>query len=134
MIQAKQGFSLIELMIVIMIIGVLAAAALGGLSYLRQARVKATETKLRMLDTLLDQYNNTIGEFPTELKELIEGPSKPQLQRRWQEPLASDADLEDSWKQPFIYTLNPKGSRPPYELYSIGSKGESKILSPRSIE
>lgn len=121
-------------MIVVMIIGVLAAAAFGGLRYLQQVKLSTTRQKLAAIDTMLEQYSNTVGEFPTELQELIDGPSKPQLQRRWGEAIASETELEDSWKQPFVYSLNPKGTRPPYELYSIGSKGDAQIYSPRSQE
>ncbi len=130
----KSGFSLIEIMIVIMIIGVLAAGTFGGLRWLQRAKLTTTETKLAALDTMIEQYSTTIGEYPLDLQEIVEGPSKPQLQKRWQEPIASEEDLMDSWRQPFVYTLNPKGTRPPYELYSIGSKGDAQILSPRSKE
>lgn len=130
----KQGFSLIEIMIVIMIIGVLAAATFGGLRWLQRAKLTTTETKLAALDTMIEQYSTTVGEYPVDLQELVEGPSKQQLTKRWQEPIASQEDLSDSWKQPFVYTLNPKGTRPAYELYSIGSKGDARILSPRSKE
>lgn len=130
----KQGFSLIEIMIVIMIIGVLAAATFGGLRWLQRAKLTTTESKLAAMDTMLEQYNTTIGEYPGDLSELVDGPSKPQLQKRWQEAIASQDDLLDAWKQPVVYSLSPKGTRPPYELYSIGSKGDAKILSPRSKE
>ena len=93
-----------------------------------------TLSKLAAGDALLEQYNTRMGEYPTELNELIEGPQKDQLRRKWAEAIADQIDLVDGWNQPFVYILNPKGTRPPYDLYSIGSKGESRILSPRSQE
>jgi general secretion pathway protein G len=132
--RTARGFSIIEIVIVITIIGILAAATFGGLRWLQKAKLTTTETKLAALDTMIEQYNTTIGEYPTELRELAEGPSKQNLQKRWQEPIAAEDDLSDGWKQPFIYSLSPKGTRPPYELYSIGSTGNAKIFSPRSKE
>lgn len=132
--HAVRGFNLIEIIIVITIIGVLTAATLGGMRWLQRAKLTTTETKLASLDQMIEQYNTTIGEYPTDLRELIEGPSKQNLQKRWQEPIAAEDDLNDGWKQPFMYTLNPKGTRPPYELYSIGSSKTAHILSPRSRE
>ncbi len=128
----KKGFTIIEIMIVIMIIGVLAGMAFQGFRYLQGVKLKQTQTKLAALDTMLETYNTDIREYPSDLQELIDGPSKPQLQRRWARSLASQEDLEDAWSQPYVYTLNPRGSRPPYDLYSIGPKGEDTIYSPVS--
>lgn len=130
----KKGFSLIEIMIVIMIIGVLLAGVFGGLRWLQRAKLSTTTTKLAALDTMLEQYNTQLSEYPADLRELVEGPQKPGLQKKWGEPIAAESDLSDAWNQPFVYTLNPKGTRPPYDLYSIGSKGDAQIRSPRSQE
>lgn len=130
----KKGFSLIEIMIVIMIIGVLAAATFGGFRWLQKARLSTTESKLAALDTMIEQYNTQVGEYPGDLRELMEGPSNQSLKKRWAESIANESDLSDSWSQPFVYTRKQKGSRPPYELYSIGSKGDAQIFSPRSKE
>ncbi len=132
--SARPGFSLIEIMIVILIIGVLMAGAFGGMRFLQRAKESTTRTKMAQLESSLEQYNITIGEYPSELQELIDGPSKPQLQRRWGEPLAEEDELRDSWNFDFVYSVNPKGSRPPYELYSVGSKGDAQIFSRRSQE
>ncbi len=130
----KKGFTIIEIMIVIMIIGVLAGMAFQGFKYLQGVKRVQTNSKLSALDTMIMQYNTDVREYPSDLQELIDGPSKPQLQRRWGSSLADQSDLEDAWSQQFVYTLNPRGSRPPYDLYSIGPKGEDMIYSPISQE
>lgn len=130
----KEGFSLIEIMIVILIIGVLAAGAFVGFRLLKQARESATNTTLANLDAAIEMYNTRLGEYPTDLHELVEGPQKPNLQRKWGEPLADEKSLKDAWGHDIVYQLNPKGAIPPYELYSIGSTGTAKIYSPVSRE
>lgn len=130
----KKGFSLIEIMIVILIIAVLAAGAFGGFRLLQRAKLSTTETKLAAVDTMLETYHNQIGEYPNDLNELVNGPSNPALQKRWGEPLATPEELEDGWKQPLNYERKAKGARPPYDLYSGGSKGTAHIYSPRSKE
>ena len=130
----QKGFSLIELMIVIMIIAALAAGVLGGLRWLQRAKETTTKNKLAALDTMIENYNTSIGEYPTDLRELVEGPQKQGLQKKWGLPIADEPDLTDAWNQTFVYTLNPKGTRPPYDLYSIGPKGDVQIRSPRSQE
>lgn len=129
----QKGYSLIEIMIVIMIIGVLAAGVIGGFRYLQRAKIATTNSKLAALDTLLESYNTQLGEYPDSLEEVVSGPTKPNLQKRWGAGVGAEAsDLQDSWKQTFVYQLNPPGSRPPYVLYSMGPKGDAQIHSPRS--
>ncbi len=130
----QKGFSLIEIMIVIMIIGVLVAGTFGGLRWLQKAKETTTRNKLAALDTMIETYNTQLGQYPTALTELVEGPQQQGLQKRWGEPIAAASDITDAWNQDFVYSLNPKGARPPYELYSTGSKGDVKIYSPRSQE
>ncbi len=132
--MVRKGFSLVEIVIVITIIGVLAAGAIGGLKYLERVKLSNTNTRLAALDSAIEAYDSTVGEYPSDLRELIDGPSKPALQRKWQQPLVSEDELKDAWKHDFVYVLSPKGSRPPYELYSIGSKGTSHINSPRTAQ
>jgi len=130
----RSGFTIIEIMIVVMIIGVLAAGAFGGMRYLQRVKEQTTKTKLAGVDTMLEQYNTSVGEYPTDLQELVDGPSKPQLKKRWGEAISTEEELRDAWQNELVYEVQPKGSRPPYLLYSIGSKGDSQIFSPRSQE
>ncbi|MBA3752209.1 type II secretion system protein GspG [Candidatus Dependentiae bacterium] len=130
----KPGFSLIEITIVIMIIGVLAAGAFGGLRMLQRVKASTTNSKLAALDSAIEQYNTMVGEYPTELRELSEGPQKPQLRKKWGEPVATEDELKDAWGKEFVYTLGAKGARPPYSLESTGSTGDAHILSPKSQE
>lgn len=123
----KKGFSLIEIMFVIMIIGILAAAAFGGFKYVQQAKLSQTNSKLLNLDTALERYLGQIGEFPEDLQELIDGPHKPT--RKWQSAFVEAADLKDSWGNPFAYQRTSNNS---YELESKGAKGTEHIFSPRS--
>lgn len=132
--STKQGFTIIEIMIVVMIIGVLAAGAFGGMRYLQRVKEQTTKTKLAAVDTMLEQYNTSVGEYPTDLQELVDGPSKPQLKKRWGEAISTEEELRDAWQNELVYEVQPKGARPPYLLYSIGSKGDSQIFSPRSQE
>ena len=114
--NARSGFTLIEIVIVIMIMGIIAAGAFGGLRYLQRVRLQQTQQKLAAVDAMIEQYYTTVGEYPADIQELIDGPSKPQLQRRWAEAIATENELKDAWNQPFVYTQNPKGTRPPYDV------------------
>lgn len=129
----KPGFSLIEIAMVIMIIGVLMAGALGGYRFLARAKEKSNETNMSKLDTALEEYKTKIGEYPQDLSELMDGPTDPQLKRKWGLPLVeSEKELEDVWGHPYVYARNPKGSKTPYELYSTGPNNDQQLFSGRS--
>lgn len=130
----KEGFTLIEIMIVIMIAGLLMAGAFVGWQYYQGALVRQNDQKLAALDVALEMYQQRIGEYPRDLSELIEGPQNPALKRKFSEAFVREKDLIDPWNRKFVYELLPKGSKNPYELYSTGKAGDKKIYSPRSAE
>ncbi|CDK30723.1 type II secretion system protein GspG [Candidatus Babela massiliensis] len=128
----KEGFSLIEIMIVLLIGAIVVGGAFAGFRYLQNARVQSTKSKLAALDTAIEHYNASIGEYPQTLEELVEGPQKPNLRRKWAGELASQNDLKDAWGKEFHYNLNSKGSNVPYELYAMHPDGKTQIFSPIS--
>ncbi len=128
----KKGFTIVELLIVIAIGAVFIVAALGYREWINRTKDQATEQKMANLDTVLEMYRIKMSEYPSDLNELVEGPQKPALRKKWGEPLAKEADLKDAWNNPLVYEVESKGNK--YTLYSTGSKGESKIYSPASRE
>ena len=104
--------------------------------YLQKVKESNTRTALAKVDTMIEMYNTIVGKYPNELQELIDGPSEPQLQKKWgvNNPLAAPEELRDAWQQEFVYAVQPKGARPPYELYSTGPKQDSQIFSPVSAQ
>jgi len=128
----KKGFSIIELLIVLAIGAGIIVVALGYRKFINTSREQTTEQKMANIDTMLEFYRTKMGSYPTDLSELVEGPTSPALRKKWGEALANESDLKDSWFNELVYEADTKGNK--YELYSTGSKGESKIYSPASRE
>ncbi len=66
----NRGFTLVELLVVITIIGVLAALATGGAMYARIMVIQSlTKVQLTQMDTALESYKNTYNEYPPLLSD-----------------------------------------------------------------
>ena len=122
----KAGFTLIEIMIVVTILGILTGLAVQQYTrYQRQATETRTEAELQALSLDISQYRNHTGQYPTGLQDLAKRPSDPAISQKWRGPyVEGDEVRQDPWGEDYQYERKPKGSKPPYELYSYGSKKE----------
>ena len=108
----KKGFTLIELMIAIVIIGLITGGSIYfAMGVLESAKRTSTKTKLQSFQVFLMNYRNEKGEYPKSLADLV----KADFLKK---PLP-----QDGWNKPFVYRSTPDGEKP-YELYSYGPKGK----------
>lgn len=124
-----QGFSLIEMMIVIALIGFIGTIVLRSVSgRLSEAKVSGAKIKIRQLGALLDDYKRTCGLYPTTdqgLKALTEKPTSGKECRNYPvEPFVDKRNvnsiLKDSWDNEYDY----KSDGIKYEVVSFGEGGE----------
>jgi general secretion pathway protein G len=121
--SAQPGFSLTEIIIALAIIGIMIAGTLGLTTYIGQARRRAAESHLRLYKNMIDQYRQDTSVYPASLSDLKDRPSEESIAKKWKGPYM-EVEIQDPWGAEYQYVLNPKGSKPPYELYSFGSNGE----------
>ena len=122
-----RGFTLIELMIVVIIISALVAMVaprLAGRS--EEARRSIAEADIKGNLTLaLKLYEVDNGRYPTTeqgLKALLEKPAAPPMPKNWKGPYLEQEPL-DPWKKSYGYRY--PGTHPPrdYDLFSLGPDG-----------
>jgi general secretion pathway protein G len=122
---ARRAFTLIELLLVLVILGVLAAVVVPKLvGRGEQARVTRAGTDIANLSTVLDTYETDNGHYPSNdegLNALLEPPAN--VQSTWKGPYISQPPM-DPWQHPYIYRFpgahNPRG----FDLSSMGPDGQ----------
>ncbi|MGH7713085.1 MAG: type II secretion system major pseudopilin GspG, partial [Gemmatimonadaceae bacterium] len=124
----RSGFTLLELVVVIIVLGLLAAiVAPQILGRVSDARTTAAQTQVELFGTALDNYRLDNGAYPTTeqgLNALREKPTRPPIPTNWRGPyLRKDVPL-DPWGKPYIYRSPGERNANGYDLTSLGRDGK----------
>jgi len=127
--QANSGFTLIEIMIVIVILGLLATLLVPKIMQLPdEARVTKAKNDIRAIESALKLYKLDNGFYPTTeqgLKALIQKPDTQPIPQHWRQGGYLDTSKVplDPWGHPYIYRCPGDDGRP-YEIISYGADGK----------
>ena len=125
--NVRKGFTMVELMAVLIILGLLAAVVVRNfVGQTDRARVTTTKANLKLLHMAVNQFKMDNGRFPTEeegLSALIEAPSD--TVGTWPSGgyLETTEIPKDGWGNDFIFELSPESGKP-FVIKSFGADGE----------
>ena len=120
------GFTLIELMLVVVIIGIIAAIAvprIAGRS--EKAKLAAAKSSIASISASLDTFELAVGRFPTTeegLGALVTKPVSLTTEDQWDGPYMREVPL-DPWNRPFLYK-SPGEKSVDYDVISPGRDGQ----------
>ena len=131
--RRERGFTLMELVVVIIIIGVLAAlVAPKFFGRVSEAKQKAAKAQIELFGTALDSLRLDVGRYPTTEEGLKALREKPSGMETWKGPYLPKEIPADPWGNPYVY--KSPGAQGDYDMISYGldrtegGEGESQDI------
>jgi len=121
--EARSGFTLMEMLVVLVLMGLIAAVAVPQVMKLMgSAKHKAAKIQLETLSQSLTNYQVDIGAYPTTQQGLAILWTNPKTMPDWNGPyVRRQQQLVDPWGHEFIY--RSPGKSAPYDLIALGADG-----------
>jgi general secretion pathway protein G len=121
----ERGFTLIEIMVVVVILGILAAlVAPNVIRRVDDARITKAKQDIRAYETALNLYRMDNFRYPSTeqgLEALFKQPTDPNI-RNWKQGGYVDGLKKDPWGNDYLYIA--PGTRGEYDLYTLGADGK----------
>jgi general secretion pathway protein G len=125
-LRAARGFTLIEIMVVVVIIGLLAAVILPNVfGNVERAQISKAKSDIQAIETALTMYKLDNYKYPSTdlgLTALAQRPNDPTV-RNWREGGYIKRISNDPWGLPYQYVF-PGTRGQEYDLYSFGADGQ----------
>ena len=120
----SKGFTLLELLVVIVIIGLLAGyVAPRYFSQVGKSEIQVAKAQIESLEKALDQYRLDTRRYPTAEEGLGALVAKPSTVQNWSGPYLKKAVPNDPWGRPYVYRT--PGQKGEFEVISYGRDGKA---------
>ena len=120
-VGSRRGFSLVELMVVLVIIGLLGTLVGSNvMAFLAKAKVKTAQAHIKLFHESVNAYYLDVGEYPSDLLDLVEEP--PGVEGWNPDGYLADTDIlpRDPWRNDYYYDYPGTRDKPKFDIYSLG--------------
>ncbi|MBR7794040.1 MULTISPECIES: type II secretion system major pseudopilin GspG [Undibacterium] len=128
LLKKHAGFTLLEMLVVMVIIGLL-AGLVGPRIFgkVDTSKVQTAQTQIKMLESALNIMRLDVGQTPPQdqgLQWLVTAPQDPTLQSLWKGPYIEGSVPVDPWGNPYQYKT-PGVDNKAFSVYSFGADGKA---------
>jgi general secretion pathway protein G len=118
--RASRGFTLVELLLVLVILALIGGLVLPGIiGKAEGAKVKAAGSQINRLAMAVESFYLDTGTTPDDLSDLVGESSDVD---GWNGPYVKKSSLKDPWGREYVY--NYPGDHGDFDLYSYGADGQ----------
>ncbi len=115
--STSSGFSLIELLVVLVILGLIAGLVVPNIMGRGEdAKSRTAVAEVQRISMAVDEFYLDTGRAPRELRELVERPGNVS---NWNGPYINNSNLNDPWGEPYKY--RSPGENRSVDIYSHGA-------------
>jgi len=119
----QRGFTLLELLVVMVIIGLLAGyVAPKFFAHIGRSEVKVARAQIDSLEKALEAYRLDLGAYPSTEQGLAALVQRPANEPRWSGPYLKKGVPADPWGRPYQY--RQPGEHGDFDLLSHGKDGQ----------
>lgn len=123
---SRRGFTLVELLLVLVILGTLAAIVVPKFAgRTEQARITAAQAQIANFGVMLDAFEVDNGSYPKGKDGLVDLVQQPRDAINWRGPYMKTDIPDDPWGNPYVYECPGRHNESSYDLMSAGPDGRA---------